>query len=325
MKRTQNLRSFILILSLINFLMVSIISNAKAQKKAYKWKQTGSTLALIKEDLILWQFNFDKEKDKPYFHPLRTIKGYELTLERPADHTWHRGLWFSWKYINKVNYWEENASSGLSKGRSKIDQVQIKTSKDFSSEIVLHLTYSDSTGSVLKEVRTLLISAPNLKNNSYTVVWKHRFSAISDVVLDLEKPALHGGVSYGGYAGLAFRGASTLKQPLFLASSGWSTTKDTTGFGSHERWMDMTAKASAGTDNLVGLTIFDHQSNPRSPSPWYIWYSSGHNLFFMPSLLFDGPMTLTKGKELELNYKCWIHDGRKSKKEIERENSSFNR
>jgi hypothetical protein len=24
----------------------------------------------------------------------------------PADHPWHRGVWFSWKYLSGVNYWE---------------------------------------------------------------------------------------------------------------------------------------------------------------------------------------------------------------------------
>ena len=29
-----------------------------------------------------------------------------MTADRPPDHIWHHGLWFSWKFINKVNYWE---------------------------------------------------------------------------------------------------------------------------------------------------------------------------------------------------------------------------
>ena len=39
--------------------------------------------------------------------------GTTLTWFQPADHRWHRALWFTWKKINGIVYWEENAE-GLS-------------------------------------------------------------------------------------------------------------------------------------------------------------------------------------------------------------------
>ena len=54
---------------------------------------------------IIWQYNFNNRFGKPYFHPVR-VKNSTLTCVSPPDHPWHLGLWFSWKYINGVNYWE---------------------------------------------------------------------------------------------------------------------------------------------------------------------------------------------------------------------------
>lgn len=312
------------VIAVFLLLGMSLSSNTMAQTTEFKWNQTDSTLSLMQQEKVLWQLNFDKEKDKPYFHPLRTLKGYDLTMGRPADHPWHRGLWFSWKDINGVNYWEESAKTGLSVGRSKIQSVEIKKNPDFSAQILLHLMYSDSTGQVLKEERELLVSAPSSVKVGYNVITRHKFTALQPVVLDLEKPAIHGGVSHGGYAGLGFRGSPDLEQAVFSASSGWSGTKDTTGYGTKEKWMNMTAKANKTTTDLVGITIYDHPSNPRSPTPWYIWYAAGRNLFFMPSLLFDGPMKLTKGEELNLVYKVWIHDGKRNKKEQKDQYIKFN-
>src|SRR5690606_32585235 len=87
--------------------------------------------------------------------------------------------------------------------------------------------------------------------------------------------------------------------------SGWTNRDDLTGYGEKERWMGINA-VNQGKD--VSVVIFDDPRNPRYPSPWYIWYSKGHNLFFTPSLLFDGPLVLRKGKRLELRYKVWVSD-----------------
>lgn len=318
LKRKRSLVKGIIVL-LASCVWQSVI----AQHKQFNWQQTDAELALLQDGEVLWQLNFDKEKDKPFFHPLRSMNGHDLTLERPADHPWHRGLWFSWKYINQVNYWEEDPKSGLSKGRSKIEAVQIKKNKDYSATIKLQLLYFDDLGGVLREQREILISSPKKSNQAYSIIFKHIFTALKDAALDLDKPALRGGVSWGGYAGLGFRGAKNLSNVSFLAASGWHGTNDTTGYGTKERWMDMTANASKNSEDKVGITIFNHPGNPNSPSPWYIWYAAGKNVFFMPSPLFDGPMNLTKDATLKLSYKCWIHDGKKSVKEIEKEYNMF--
>ncbi len=51
-------------------------------------------------------------KPKPYFHPLCTPAGHVLTSFEPHDHVWHRGLWFTIKFVNGENFWEENAPFG---------------------------------------------------------------------------------------------------------------------------------------------------------------------------------------------------------------------
>src|SRR5690606_30872426 len=315
----SKVRIFILILPFTCFFHISF-----SQNRNYKWIESDTNLALISNTSTLWQLNFDKKKDKPYFHPLRTKKGYDLTLERPIDHPWHRGLWFSWKYINGTNYWEEDPKTGLAKGRSEIKNIKIKKKPNFSAAIKLDLIYFDEKGDNLSEKREINISSPELQINGYYIIMNHKFTALKDVVLDLEKPAINGGVSWGGYAGLGFRGSNSLQEITFLTSSGWSTKNDTTGYGSNERWMDLSAKANLNTNDEVGISILDHNKNAKSPSPWYIWYAAGQNIFFMPSPLFNGPISLKKGETLLLKYKVWIHDGKGINSEIEKQYNQFN-
>jgi hypothetical protein len=46
-----------------------------------------------------------EESPKPYFHPLRTLAGEEVTLFRPHDHPWHTGLAMTSAYLSGENFW----------------------------------------------------------------------------------------------------------------------------------------------------------------------------------------------------------------------------
>src|SRR5580658_7929000 len=81
-----------------------------------EWERLSDSLALKQGGQIVWRFNFGTNESKPGFHPLAVAGGPTLSCYRPKDHPWHRGLWFSWKYINKVNYWEESRKTGLPDG-----------------------------------------------------------------------------------------------------------------------------------------------------------------------------------------------------------------
>ncbi len=285
-------------------------------KSDYSWDKNNKMVALMHDGKIIWKLNFDKGQDKPYFHPLKTPNGYELTLERPKDHPWHRGLWFSWKEINGVNYWEEDPAKGVAKGRSIIKSVHIETLKDFSAKVTFDISYEENSIPVINETRKLFISSI-IGKDQYTIHWDQKFKFQKDVRLYLEKPAKHGGVEWGGYAGLSFRASDSLTDPRFISSVGYNSTSDITGYGEKAQWMDMTAQV-IGTDSIyVGLTIFDSPKNPRYPSPWYVWFTKGKHTFFTPSILFDGPMDFKKDDSLSLEYLVLVHDGKKSTDQLQ--------
>ena len=150
---------------------------AAARKPDYEWRQTDSTLALLNRGKVVWQLNFDKKEGKPYFHPVGLIDGTELTLLRPADHRWHRALWFSWNFIDGVNYWEEDPTTGLSPGRTEVEEVKVVPHDDWSAHIVMTLRYHPAGKStVLTEMRVITVSAPDV-NGRYRIDWYSMFTA----------------------------------------------------------------------------------------------------------------------------------------------------
>ena len=297
-----------LFLGVLCFLFILSITD-KSSAQDYHWQKSDSTCALIDGNKIVWQLNFSKSQDKPYFHPLR-VQEKNLTMERPADHGHHRGLWFAWKYINKVNYWEEEPS-GVSRGRSKIINVDLKLSDKFSAEIEFDLDYGpEGDKVVLKEHRILKISAPD-KSGSYIIDWSLNFNALEvPLLLDCTPTLKRNGVDYGGYAGLGYRGDNNMSNSIFTASNGWTNKDDLTGYGENGDWMDITSNLGNSNGPIGGVTIFDHPKNPRHPSPWYIWYGAGKHVFFMPAFLYNEPFELGARQTLNLKYRVYVHANR---------------
>ena len=279
---------------------------AKSLAQGYRWQQSDSTCALLQGEKVVWQLNFSKSQDKPFFHPLR-VGGNDLTMERPADHGHHRGLWFAWHKINNVNYWEET-HHGVSEGRSKIADIDLKLNNDFSAKITINLEYGPEGKDVLmKERRILTISSPDMSGN-YHIDWQLNFKALgTPLLLDCVPTLKRNGVQHGGYAGLGYRGAVTMTNPMFTASNGWTNSKNLTGYGENADWMDITARLGSANGPAGGLTIFDHPKNPRYPSPWYIWYAAGEHVFYMPAILYNEPLELGAGKTMKLRYRVYMH------------------
>lgn len=317
------MKYFILgILAIINITLLSTCNTTQAE---LSWKQDENSLSLLNHDKVVWQLNYDKSEDKPYFYPLRTLDGIDLALQRPEDHPWHRGLWFSWKTINGVNYWEEDPETGLSPGRTKIIDVKTVLNEDYSAHISFKLEYApEGESALMYEYRTLTISAPNAEGD-YKIDWTLKFTADDEhLTLDREVPLKHGGVEWGGYAGLGYRANDLeLDSIRYIDSNGWSNNKSLTGYGEDAKWMDLSGIASRFQNQAAGLTIFDHPTNRRHPSPWYVWYQKGEHAFYMPAFLYNKPFYLQAGESFSLRYRVLVHNGMGTEKELAEEHKKF--
>jgi hypothetical protein len=265
-------------------LIVAALSGAAAQ--AVTWERTDESLACKKGEEVLWQFNFGIRAQKPYFHPLRVTGGESLTASRPADHRWHYGLWFSWKYINGVNYWEED-KSGRSQGDTSWDRPIIKTREDGSAEINMTLRYvSPTNGTTMTEHREIRISPPTAQGE-VTIDWVAKFDAGKEPLL-LDRTPMPGepeGAVNGGYAGFAFRAAQEPAQCRFITAEGPVENFESDRARPNSKAAACNIAQGAKTN---GVAIFSHSSNAGGDSPWYIINSQAMR-WFSPSLLASAP------------------------------------
>src|SRR5882672_8277076 len=86
---------------------VCLLAGAIVRTAYAGWQRDDQSIAWHEGSNVVWRFSFDDKKGKPFFHPI-SAGGTAFTNFKPQDHPWHYGLWFSWKYINHVNYWEED-------------------------------------------------------------------------------------------------------------------------------------------------------------------------------------------------------------------------
>lgn len=271
----------------------------QAQTPGFAWKQTDDSLTLMHDGHIVWQSNHRRGEGKPCLHPVGLVDGTGLTWFRPADHRWHRGIWFAWKKINGTIYWEENRD-GISPGRNEVVDVTIKTRDDYSARIEIDLAYHPPEApTVLREKRVIALSSPG-PNGSYAIDWTGTFTAgKEDVVFDRTPiPGEPGGVGHGGYAGLSVRMAE--------ATRSWKATNDRGTVdgpchGQSSRWMSVTGKTPSG--KKAGVAILDHPSNLRHPATWYVTKGMP---YYSPAVLFRAPYTLPAGKSLTLRYRILI-------------------
>ena len=243
---------------------------------------------------------------RPHVHPLTTPAGAVLTVEAPADHPWHHALWFTIKFVNGENFWEEYGEFGTLR-TTEVARV------DDGVPALIEWIAPDGDTVRLSEVRT--ITTHRVDDDAYAIDWRERLTVPDDTVLD-RTPF----TTWGGYGGLTFRGGPDFTDTVIRLADG--TDRDRT-LGDPSPWLSIEgtphtwtephdppdsdtapgslpsrsaaeASSSEGSPRTLqvprsatvradkperttrndgadkaGLLIFDHPDNPRSPSPWY--------------------------------------------------------
>jgi len=279
--------------------------------------RNGSRVSLIGPDGPIWTFRYNREKyGKPHFHPVSTVSGTPLTWLMPPDHVWHYGIWFSWKEINGINFWEENKQTHQAPGRTSWSSVSVRTTAAGAARISLDLRYHEpGADPLLTEQRTIHIRPPR-KNGTYVMDWTCNFE-VGDTNVKLDRtplPGEEGGQPWGGYAGLSIRYAKRLTDRKLVTNRGPVSFQSTPYARPRAKAADLTGHIDEQT---AGIAMLGHPSNPRYPVPWYA-IRKGVFGFLNAALIQHEPMTLPAGETMTLRYRLIVHRGRWSKQRLKR-------
>jgi hypothetical protein len=234
----------------------------------------------------LWTYNA-KHRKRPHVHPLRTPSGAVLTRDAPPDHPWHHGLWFTIKYVNDENFWEEYDAYGV------LRHV---------SPTTLHWIRPDRESIAIVEERVL--AHTDLGDGAYALDWETTLTPQAPAVLDRTEFT-----TWGGYGGLALRGRPDWTDTRLLLADG---TTHERALGVPSAWCDLSGRVDGGD---AGVLVLDHPSNPRHPVPWYgstradTYGDEGWSNFLNAAFLWDAALAVDAGTVLPLRYRVVVHDG----------------
>jgi hypothetical protein len=270
---------------------------------------------------------FGAEVTKPYLWPLRAPSGTYVTRMWPMenvaeeektlkDHQHQRGLWFAHDTVNKLDFWNNEASYKTpNRGKITLKKMgEAKSGKDQGS-IAATFDWTDMEGAtkVLTERRVMTFFAGKANrvfdiDITLTANQAVTFGDGKDGVLGIRmRPVLQeiaqkirgGGVEEG----VPGTGHITNAEGLVGEKALW---------GKPSKWCDYSGEVNG---EKVGITILDHPDNPRHPVRWH---ARGYGLFaanpwgltvFTNDKSQDGSMTIEAGKSVRYRYRVIIHAG----------------
>lgn len=241
----------------------------------------------------------ERDNPKACLHPLRTPAGHRLTGFEPSDHVWHRGLWFTIKYLNKTNFWEEQPEHGPYGTHRNAAEPRVELLAADAVRVTHDVNWaSEPTGLAIRERRLLTFRAAD--DGTRSIDWHAILTAEQDLELDRTPYT-----TWGGYGGLSWRAARELHNVTFTDSGGGEGESIA---GKPHDWVVANARVDGGANQHVALGMIDHPTNPRAAVPWYCKTGNGFT-FMNAAFLFHEPMSLGKSESLRFNYRILYRDG----------------
>ena len=243
---------------------------------------------------------------KPFIHPLRLPDGTVITEHEPADHTWHRGLWFAFKFVNGINYWEENDGIVGRQETMRTPQCVTKTNVVTKAYVVTlwsALNWRDQNQDHVREHREWRCEFND--SGAILLQWQSKLEALEDITLD-RTPF----TTWGGYGGLVVRLKNDLENPRLVFDDGTVTTRCT---GERYKWGGIEGTTPDGKDCAV--IFIPSPENTRYPEPFYGAAKTDYN-FFGPAPLFHEPIVLKNGQTFTYQVKVLVLPRRIDRDEI---------
>lgn len=230
-----------------------------------------------------------------YLHPLYSLNGDTLTEEFPADHPYHRGIFWAWHqmYVDGKSLGDgwimENISQEVLKVQTTTGKAaELKTNSIWKSPLF------ENSKPFLSEHTTITVHP--LQNDIRKIDFKIALTALVPNV------TLGGSDDEKGYGGLCAR--LKLPEDIIFISENKPVTPQTLQIKA-DPWMDFSASfGRSGETN--GVAILCHPDTPNYPAPWILRAKTS-----MQNIVFPGrnPVKIPTDKPIILYYRLIIHNG----------------
>ncbi|MEV6343203.1 PmoA family protein [Actinoplanes sp. NPDC051851] len=243
------------------------------------------------------------ESPKPYLHPIRTLAGDLVSLFRPHDHVWHKGIALSLPHVGEHNFWGGNTYTDgryvqLANNGAAVHRELIA----LTGERMAHtLDWTSQAGApIITEERELTWSLAD--ETTWALTFSTALTNVSGDTIDFGSPTTKGREN-AGYGGLFWRGPRDF-------TNGLIHSPDKTGGdelrGSRAEWFAFTGKHD-GSDRTSTVLMLDDTTNPQHPPQWFA--RTEEFACLNPAPFFSEEVALPHGDTLSFRYAVVVAAG----------------
>lgn len=248
------------------------------------------------------------ESPRPYFHPIRTLSGHLVSLYRPHDHVWHKGIAWSLPNVGSENFWGgvtfrrdegyvqlPNNGATVHRGFDSLDagneRIAVRERLDWVTQAGEHW---------FSEQRWFTVS---LVDDAWLLSYRTTFTNVSGKPVTFGSPTTEGRPN-AGYGGLFWRGPRSF-------TGGTVYTPDQTGgddlMGVRAPWLALAGRHDdhGGASTLV---FVDSVRNSAADDHVQWFVRSTPFAAVCPAPFFDVEVAVPDGDGLSFEYAVIVAD-----------------
>ncbi|ASN19280.1 PmoA family protein [Arthrobacter sp. YN] len=263
------------------------------------------------------------ESPRPFFHPLTTLEGDEVTIARPWDHVWHKGLSWALPNVGEHNFWG-GATYTRETGYSNLDnngamnheaftsiedagtsitaaESLLWTAQPAKSEPAQPSASGQSGAPLIREQRRFAIQLLPT-GNAWALLFETTMENVSGAEIGIGSPTTEGRDN-AGYGGLFWRGPRSFTGGEFRSEAGTGADEF---MGTRSPWIAFTGQHDV-TCRKSSILFVEDQANPGASNQWFARSSMFACLGSAP--FFSEVVPLKEGQPLTYRYAVVIADG----------------
>jgi Methane oxygenase PmoA len=252
------------------------------------------------------------ESPRPYFHPINTLGGDTVSILRPWDHLWHKGISWALPNVGKHNFWggatytRQTGYANLdNNGAMRHDAFEAVGPSGNGIAATESLTWTSQQGKeVMAETRSFSVQ---LLQDAWALLFETTMTNISGARLDIGSPTTEGRDN-AGYGGLFWRGPRSFTGGEVISPDGHVVEDSAEALrGSRAEWLAFTGQHDEHARHS-GLTFLEDRSNPGFPNQWFVRSEPFACLGSAP--FFSEVVALPDGESLKYRFAIVVSDGK---------------
>ena len=275
--------------------------------------ELGSSVTVRDGDVDLFTYVYQPataalESPKPYLHPLRTRRGDLVSLFRPHDHVWHKGIAWSLPVVNDENFWGGptyvHGQFYVQLPNNGVQQHEgaVELEAGDRARISHELRWITEAGTALfAEQREL--TAEVVSDEAWALTFDTRLTNVSGAPIAIGSPTTRGREN-AGYGGLFWRGPRSFTNGTLVAPGASGAGDDVRG--SRHEWMGFVGRHD-DIDATSLVLMLDDAANPHHPPQWFA--RSEEFAALNPAPFFSEEVVVAPGETVRFRYAVGIADG----------------